>query len=310
MTVLDDEALAGLLDEGGSLVLDQEPDVAAVVPGRARAGSGPSPGALEVGQAYEAGLEVRNKAGQLTTPATAVLTVTLPDGTVQAPAITLPPAAEGELLCDFVLTQAGLHKFSWLTTGPNTAKTDYVTCRNFISLISMQEAKDHLNITTANYDEELSRFMQAATELVQSKGGHTIRQSFTDEISDDIAFQLVLPRMPVLSVTSVTSVWPGGPSWDTTQLRVSPSGIVTQVQPVPFWWGPWTCVYQVGRAVPLETHLQAVKEQLRHLWETQRGSMPAPLLGGEEEFTTATGWQFSVPRRVLELLADEMLPSL
>lgn len=270
--------------------------------------------ALEVGQVYEATLDIVNQAGTPANPATAVLTVTLPDGTATTPPVVLPPAVAGHLAVDYVFAQAGLHKFSWLTTGPNTAKTDYVTCRNFISLISMQEAKDHLNITRTDSDEELSRFMQAATELVQAKGGHTIRQSFTQEISGGDTWQLVLERTPVLSVQSVTSVWPGGPSWtdpgDGSVLRVNPSGIVSQVQPVPFWWGPWTCLYQVGRAVPLESHLQAAKEQLRHLWETQRGSMPAPLLGGEEEFTTATGWQFSVPRRVLELLEDEMLPSL
>jgi hypothetical protein len=266
--------------------------------------------ALEVGQVYEATLDLRAQSGAATNPAAAVLTITLPDGTPDTPPVILPPAVTGHLAVDYVLAQAGLHKFQWVTTGPNTAKTDYVTCREFISLISMQEAKDHLNITTGSYDEELSRFMQAATELVEDKGGHTIRRSFTDEISEGNAWQLVLSRMPVLSVTSVTSVWPGGPSWDTTQLRVNQSGIVTQVQPVPFWWGPWTVAYQVGRPVPLEKHLQAVKEQLRHLWDTQRGSMPAPLLGGEEEYTTSSGWQFSVPRRVLELFEDEMVPGI
>jgi hypothetical protein len=75
-----------------------------------------------------------------------------------------------------------------------------------------------------------------------------------------------------------------------------------------FWWGPWLATYTAGRAVVSETIIHAAKEQLRHLWETQRGAQPPQLLAGEQEFTTATGWQFTVPRRVLEALAPDMLP--
>lgn len=271
--------------------------------------------ALEVGQVYEATLDIRNAAGAATNPAEAVLTITKPDGTPDTPAVTLPPAVDGHLVVDYLFTQAGLHKFSWVTTGPNTAKTDYVTCREFVSMISMDEAKAHLQITRSDWDEELSRFMQAATELVEDKGGYTVRRTFTDEIRDDIAWELVLSRMPVLAVRSVMSVWAGGPSWtdpgDQSILRVSDSGIVMQAQPLPFWWGPWKIAYDVGRAVPLERHLHAVKEQLRHLWDTQRGSMGTPLLqAGDEEYTTAAGFSFSVPRRVLELIEDDMVPSI
>lgn len=271
--------------------------------------------ALEVGQAYESTLAVTGSDGEPANPAAATLVITLPDGTTVTPAVQLPPAVTGLLSADYVFTQAGLHKFAWTTSSPPTANTDWVTCREFVSLISRQEAKDHLNFKDATDDEEeLSRFMMAATEVVQAKGGQTIRSVFTDEIRGDIAYELVVSRLPVLAVQSVTSVWPGGPSWtdpgDGSVLRVSDAGIVAQVQPFPFWWGPWRVAYSAGRAVPLERHLHAVKEQLRHLWETQRGSMGQPLLGSEEQYTTAAGFSFSVPRRVLELLEDDMLPPL
>jgi hypothetical protein len=266
--------------------------------------------ALEVGQVYEATLDVRNASGVLTNPAAAVLTITLPDGTTTTPAVTLPPAVTGHLIYDHPCAMAGLHKFGWVTTSPNTAKTDYVTVRNFISLISVQEAKDHLNFKSGDSDEELSRFMMASTELVEAKAGYTIRRSFTDRISEGV-WQIVLPRRPVLSVQSVTSVWPGGPSWTTSQLITDgEAGIIAPATLLfPFWWGPWDVAYTVGRAVPLEKHLHAVKEQLRHLWDTQRGSMAPSLLSGEEVFTASTGFSFTVPRRVLEAFEDEAVPS-
>jgi hypothetical protein len=267
--------------------------------------------ALEAGQVYEATLDVYNASGVLTNPATATLTIILPDGTTTSPAITLPPAVTGHLIYDYLTVQTGVHKFAWVTTSPGTAQTDYVTVRAFVSLISRAEAKAHLQITTTAYDEELSRFMMAATELVETRAGYTIRRQFTDEIdAPDGTPGLALPRYPVLSVQSVTSVWPGGPSWATADLLPpDPAGIVYRnIQGAGFWGGPWNVLYTVGRLVPLEDHLHAVKEQLRHLWETQRGSMAPALLSGEEVFTTAAGFSFSVPRRVLELLTDEMIP--
>lgn len=268
--------------------------------------------ALEVGQVYEATLDVRNTAGTLVNPSSVVLTITLPDGTTTTPSVTNPPAVTGHFIYDHPCAVAGLHKFGWVTTSPGTAKTDYVTVRNFISLISVQEAKDHLNFRAGqDSDEELSRFMQASTELVETKGGYTIRRSFTDRISEGV-LELVLPRRPVLSVQSVTSVWPGGPTWTTSQLipDLEAGIIMLNTQNTPFWWGPWNVAYTVGRAVPLEKHLHACKEQLRHLWDTQRGSMPPSLLGGEEVFTTSTGFSFTVPRRVLEAFEGEMVPAI
>jgi hypothetical protein len=267
--------------------------------------------ALEVGQVYEATLDVTNASGVLTNPATATLTITLPDATTTSPSITLPPAVTGHLICDYLTVQAGIHKAAWVTTTPGTAKTDYFTVRAYVSLISMAEAKAHLQITTAAYDEELSRFMQAATELVETRAGYSIRRQFTDEVdAPDNTAGLVLPRHPVLSVQSVTSVWPGGPSWVTADLLPpDTAGIVYRaIQGAGFWGGPWNIAYTVGRLSPPEKHLHAAKEQLRHLWETQRGSMAPALLSGEEVFTTTAGFSFSVPQRVLELLAAEMIP--
>ena len=264
---------------------------------------------IDTGQTYEATCAVRNAAGVLANATTVTLTVTAPDGTVTTPSVVNPPLVDGKYLCDVVLDQAGLWKFAWLTTAPGTSTVDYVNARDFISIISLAEAKAHLDMTATADDDELRNFLQAATELVESKVGPCVRRTVTERVTEGTC-ELVLRCHPVISVTSVTSVWPGGPSWTTADLLVDgDAGIVCQKSMWPFWYGPWDVVEVVGRAVIPERFLHAAKEQLRHLWETQRGSSQAPPLAGEETFTTAQGWSFSVPRRVLELLAADMVPS-
>jgi hypothetical protein len=109
-------------------------------------------------------------------------------------------------------------------------------------------------------------------------------------------------------------VWTGGPTWTGSSLVTdTDAGIVTtQLGAVPFYYGPWDVVHTVGRAIVPERYQHAAKEQLRHLWETQRGQLEAgPLSAGAgETFTTSSGWAFSVPNRVLELLADDMTPAI
>jgi hypothetical protein len=130
------------------------------------------------------------------------------------------------------------------------------------------------------------------------------------ELVTDDARGSILLQAPLLSVTSVTQQ-PSGPAWVTADLIVdNDAGIITtQWAAMRFWYGPWDVVFTAGRAVIPERFLQACKEQVRHLWDTQRGAQPPALLSGEEVFSSTTGFTFSVPRRVLELLEQDMVPS-
>lgn len=266
---------------------------------------------LSPGQVYRATLKV----GDGTIAASSVtLTVTRPDGVTETPVITNSPAGSGSYYVDYPLTMAGLYRFAWVTQGPGTAPApDYVSVRDFISIISMGEALAHLNITRPLPDGglELQRFMQASTELVEAKVGICVRRSFTDQI-DEAGYAIALPRRPVLSVTSVTSLIPGGWTWNAAQLIVDNEAGVIRPQwgNWPFFnWPPFVVSYECGRTAIPERFAHAAKEQLRHLWETQRGAQPPSLLSGEQEFTATSGWSFSVPRRVLELLEQDMVPS-
>jgi len=265
---------------------------------------------IDVGTTYRATLSVYDASGALADPLSASVTITLPDGSTASPPVTLPPVVTGKLTADYVTTQAGLHKVAWVTGTPGTAAVDYFSVRDFISILSVAEAKAHLNITSTADDDELRNFLQAATEVVEAKIGPCVRRSVTERVNEG-GRVLALSQFPVLSVESVTSIWSGGPSWTAPQLLWDgDSGTVHQNLWWPFWYGPWTVAYTVGRLAVAERHLHACKELLRHLWETQRGAQQAPPLAGEEIFTSTTGWTFSVPRRVTELLSDDAVPSI
>ena len=265
---------------------------------------------IDVGQTYPATATVTGSDGKPANATTAVLTITLPDGTDVVPAVQNPPVITGLYAADYKTVQAGLHKASWLTTQPDAATVDYFSVRRYLSVISFAEAKNHLNITTTTDDDELRQFIQASAELIESKVGICVRRDFTDRVSRG-TYQLAVAHRPILKVNSVTSIWPGGPAWPAEQLTAdTEAGLVQQIQPMQFYWGPWDVSISCGRAEIPERFAHAQKEQLRHLWETQRGPMSPQILGGEEVFATTAGWTFSVPRRVLELLEDDMDPAL
>ena len=273
---------------------------------------------IDTGQVYHATLTVKDITGTLVNAATVVLTITLPDGTTATPTVTNPPAVTGQYTYDYTTVQAGLHKFAWQTTVPGTAAVDYINVRAFTSILSLAEAKAHLvsgtvSATWTGDDDELRNFLQAVTEVIESKIGPCVRRTVTQRIADGSG-TLALTQFPVISVTSVTSVWTGGPSWTGSSLVLdSDAGTVTtQLGAVPFYYGPWDVITVIGRTVINERYIHASKELLRHLWETQRGQLEAGPLSASagEVFTTNTGWAFSIPNRVLELLADHMTPAI
>jgi uncharacterized phiE125 gp8 family phage protein len=215
---------------------------------------------------------------------------------------------------DYLLPEPGLYRFAWVTQGPGFAPPpEFESVREFISIVSMRDVKQHLNKISRADDDELARYLMAATELVEVKSGKTLvprRERWrVDGTMDSTAMTLVLPFRPIMQVVSVTSVPTGqewGPlDWDAEAGLVYQAGMLT-----PFAFGPWDVEALAGVSVVEERFTHACLEQVRHLWETQRGSQPPALLQGEEVFTATSGWSFSVPRRVLELIEQDMVPSI
>ena len=168
-----------------------------------------------------------------------------------------------------------------------------------MALITLTEAKTHLNIplTNTNFDAELTDFLSVATDLVQGYADRTWETATVTEIQDGGSDTFLLRSGPVTSVTSVTV---DGVALAATAYTVNkPSGIVMTYSATREWSQNVTIVYVVGATVPALAK-QATKEAVRHLWQTQRGSMGGRNpLGGEEY---SAGMSFSLPRRVMELL--------
>jgi hypothetical protein len=272
---------------------------------------------ISAGGMYPIAFDVLDASGVLTHAASVTLTITLPDGTTATPAIT-DTAVPGKYRLSYQTTIPGRYTAHAVTTGPVTSWDDTFNVRAFASIIGLGEAKAHLSGGPAaawtGDDDELLNFLAAVTEVIESKVGPCVRRTVTQRAAAQGGPQIVLTQAPVISVTSVTSVWAGGPTWTGNSLVLdTDAGIVTtQLGAVPFYYGPWDVVHTVGRAVIPERYQHAAKELLRHLWDTQRGELEAGPLSASsgETFTTSAGWAFSIPNRVLEMLTDDMTPAI
>jgi len=267
----------------------------------------------EVGTPYRSKLSVADENGSPESAASAVLTVTLPDGTTANPSVT--DDSTGEYHADYVFTQEGLHKFTWVTTSPATTQTDYQNAVIFRSVIGLTEAKNFVNFGTSPNEDILRLIMGAATELVENIVGSCVQRQLTNiRIPGSSKVAIRLPGAPVptdSSVTSIASIYPGGPSWTASDLIVSPeSGVVQLAGLIPFWFGPWKATYTVGRLVIPQSVQLAVKEIIYDMWSTQRPYGADELEPGPE--ATARFEQmvasYTIPPHALSLLGTQEIP--
>jgi hypothetical protein len=231
--------------------------------------------AVEVGQQYETTATVTDRTGVLTAPATIHLNATLPDGTVTSLDGSIVNDGTGKYHADYTTVQEGLHVFVWNSIGPVTHKTDYANCNIFRSVIGIDEARAYVGYTEGDRDDIFRQVMAAATELAESIVGNCVQRVFTNErVPGYQAHVLKMPHAPLptdTAITSITSVYAGGPSWVTADLIVYPdSGTVETVAQIPFYYGPWKATYTAGRLVVSNQIQLAVKEIIMDLWATQR----------------------------------------
>jgi hypothetical protein len=167
--------------------------------------------------------------------------------------------------------------------------------------ITLDDAKRHLNITTAVDDDELTDFIDRAVTRLTHEVGPLSPTEVTERHNGPGA--IVLRQLPVLAVTSVDNAGTPvtEPDVDLETGIIYASGLSRRQRSV-------TVTYTAGFD-PLPADLRhAALELLRHLWATQRGNTPggarAGLLGTEgADPTTAAGMQsYSLPYRVLEMI--------
>lgn len=267
----------------------------------------------ETGSSYRSTLKITDINGVLVDAVSVVLTVTAPDGTVTTP--TVSHDSTGSYRADIVLSQEGLYKLVWTSTSPNTIKTDYVPSNVFRSIISIDEARNAAGYVEGDNDNAFRQVMAAATELVEGVVGACVQRTITNERVVGSEAQVIrLAHAPLpsdTSVTSVTSVWPFGPSWTTNDFLVYPdSGTVELASMIYFWRGPWKATYTCGRLVVSQSIQLAVKEIIYDLWSTYRPYGAGDLEPGPED--TARFEQmlasYTMPPHAALLLESEAQP--
>ena len=262
-----------------------------------------------------------DSSGAAVNPGTVTLSITLPDATTVS--VTTSTAVTGTYTASYLPTQVGRHILAWSATGSwPQAYSDIFEIRdiNDIGIVGYDEALEYLNIPASSANEnEVRRFIDAATDLAETYVGQVLgRRTFTNELYDG-GTEFIRIRNP--KAISITSVYENGalvPSsnyvLDYTGQRLYRIGSGTLYATNSY--GYWTqgmnnvqITYVAGYVNPPMSAKQGVLEILRHLWQTQRGSMNVMgrNIAGDELYNAPT---YSLPRRAMELLDPTSFPGL
>jgi hypothetical protein len=271
---------------------------------------------IDFGETYSSpNYEVRDTANALADASTVTVSLTLPDGTTAAPTAT--HASLGVYNFDYLTAQAGIHTGSVTATGGTLGSLVRkwpveFTVRPAVPalIVSLEDVRSQLNITSHADDEEILGYIEAATRVVEGYIGPVMRRTITADPYDGGGTQILLRKYPVLSVTTVTQ---SGTALAVTGYNINTNtGILTRVNgstPVPFLAGYQNIVvtYIVGRAADLGNITLAAKMIVQHLWTSQRAESagrPASTFGDLVE-VAPFGAPFAVPRRAIELLEPD-----
>jgi hypothetical protein len=262
-----------------------------------------------------------DSAGAAVNPGTVTLNITQPDGSTTS--VSTTSSSTGVYTASFLPTLAGRHILAWSATGSYPqAFSDIFEVRDIadIGIVGYDEALEFLNIPAASANEnEIRRFIDASTDLAETYVGQILgRRTFTNELYDGGTEFIRLRSPKAISVTSVTENGVSVPSsnyvLDYTGQRLYRIGSGTLYATNSY--GYWTqgmnnisVTYVAGYVNPPMSAKQGVLEILRHLWQTQRGSINVMSRSnsGDELYSSPT---YSLPRRAMELLDPTSFPGL
>jgi hypothetical protein len=276
----------------------------------------------DLGDVAALGVTITDASGTPANATTVVATITLPDGSTSTPSVT--NSGTGLYDVSYTPSTSGRHLIRWVATGTNaSAYQDDFTVRDgtHLSIVGLDEVKSHLNIPSTNtdLDEELRRFVDAASDLAENYVGCVLgRQTFTDEYYDGNV-DIIRLRNP--RALSITSVYENGTLLSSDNYSLDPTGqrisrITTGSISGPNYFGIWSpgansikISYISGFINPPAAAKQGVLEIIRHLWQTQRGAMSVISRNqtGDDFYPGST---YSLPRRCMELLDQMSLPGI
>jgi hypothetical protein len=262
-----------------------------------------------------------DSSGAAVNPGTVALNITLPDATNVS--VTTATSVTGTYTASYQPTLVGRHILAWSATGSwPQAYSDTFEVRdiNDIGIVGYDEVLEYLNIPSASANEnEVRRFMDAATDLAETYVGQVLgRRTFTNELYDG-GTEFIRIRNP--KAISITSVYENGAlvsasnyvlDYTGQRLYRIGSGTLYATNSYGYWTGGMNNVqitYVAGYVNPPMSAKQGVLEIIRHLWQTQRGSMSVMgrSLGGDELYAAPT---YSLPRRAMELLDPTSFPGI
>jgi len=262
----------------------------------------------DVGDSPVLSVTVRDANGTPANATTVTLTITAPDGSVVVNGVTVAGVGGVYSYSSYTSPLPGRYLVYWVATGSNAcAFTDVFVVNDTASpgLVSLQDAKDHLQITSTTFDEELRRMIAGASNVIETLAGPIAVQTFTDVVCGNAT--ILLTRQPVVSITSITGQLASSPTILVSDLLINPSGVVSRASRAGFYNLPYTVVYKAGFSAALpQRFVEATLVQLAHMWETQRGgSVTIPGVGGDE---SDSNWrdQSHIAPRVHEILVRDL----
>lgn len=247
-------------------------------------------------------------AGAAVNLASVALTVTKPDGTTDTPPVVNPPASTGQYRVRYGPSTAGRYLVRWVGTDPSNpqAFTDAFDVRDATPLLlfSLADARSILNVSTSTNDGKLRDLVESTTAAVEFLVGSVVRRVVVERYETRGADTIVLRSAPVISVTSISRIYTGGPTYDVAHVDLDPdTGIVQNVNGRGFW-GPLRVTYVAGRATLPAAIRDGARLILKHLWDVQNGLTGLPRLSemSDRGTTVIAGLGYELPNRAVELL--------
>lgn len=281
---------------------------------------------------YPFGQAVRLSTGTITgpsgpqNPSTLTLTITLPDTTTTVYHLTdFTADSTGVYHLDYLPTESGAFDWRIVATGPNAAaegtfEVDAVGA-HFADVVPLDYIKAHLNMTSSTADDnELEMVVAAAVDLAEDIIGPINPVSVTETHLMDGTNTIALNTYPVTSIQSV--VTSSGISFGSTPNPGSfyyllLGGTLNLFTAYGFGWTPEfsqvnfdtgfvtvTITYTAGRATLSPKRQLGIAELVRHLWNTQQGSVGRQTQDAQWAPSGAT------TKLVMELFGNDVMPGI
>lgn len=260
--------------------------------------------AFDLGAVVPLGATVRDGTGVPANAGAMTLTLTLPDGT--GTLIPVAPVSTGTYAFDYATVQPGRHLVRWVASGINAgAYTDSFDVREAAppALLSLADAKAHLNITSSGQDDELRGWMESVTAAIEFFTGPVVVREVVEDHDVLCVRALALRQPPVLALTAVAPILSGGSSYDAAGFSVDGGSGVVRLLAGGTMTGPVRVTYTAGRRVVPAAITAAAKIILQHLWRTQQGpGRPQTGVGDFDVTEPMPGLGYAIPNRALQLL--------